>query len=94
MKYFDESVGDDGEWVTGDGQVTSLTTTSTSGAGDSATVVLVDEMALMIERGHDAKVWAAIAPTTLHGGLLIMGSTPRQSIGQFYYHGAVQTSKP
>lgn len=81
MRYYDET---DGCWKTGDGQIASLTTTGVSGAGDSATAVFVDEFALMVKRGNDEEVWAAIAPTTLHGGLMVTGSTPRQSKGQYY----------
>jgi hypothetical protein len=83
MRYYDESRN---VWVNGEGTVSSLTTTGTTGAGESARVVLVDEFALMSERGNDEEVWAAVAPTTTHGGQLITGSTPRGSAGQFYYN--------
>lgn len=81
MRYYDEG---NGRWVHGNGVASSLTTTGTSGAGESARAVIIDEFALMSERGHDADVWAAIAPTTTHGGQLIVGSTPRGSAGEFY----------
>lgn len=71
-------------WVQGDGTVSSLTTTGTSGAGESARAVIIDEFALMSERSNDEAVWAAVAPTTTHGGQLIILSTPRGSFGEFY----------
>jgi hypothetical protein len=81
MRYYDETTG---RWLDGSGSASSLTTTGTSGAGESARVVLIDEFALMTERGNDSAVWAAIAPTTIHGGQLIILSTPRGSFGEFY----------
>lgn len=83
MKYWDDTVG---KWRDGGGSFTSLTTTGQSGAGETATVVFVDEFALMAERGIDRNVWAAIGPTIIHGGLIITGSTPRGSAGQFYFN--------
>jgi hypothetical protein len=81
MRYYDET---NGVWLDGAGSASSLTTTGTSGAGESARVVLIDEFALMTERGNDSAVWSAIAPTTIHGGQLIILSTPRGSFGEFY----------
>ncbi len=81
IRYWDEGKQ---KWVDGIGSVSSLTTTGTSGAGDTARFVLVDEFALMSERGHDREVYAAIAPTTTHGGQMVILSTPRGSFGEFY----------
>jgi hypothetical protein len=81
MKYWDETAG---KWRDGGGSFSSLTTTGQSGAGETATVVFVDEFALMAERGIDKSVWAAIGPTIIHGGLIVTGSTPRGCAGQFY----------
>lgn len=81
IRYFDDTQG---KWITGNGSASSLTTTGTSGAGESARAVIVDEFALMAERNNDVAVWSAIAPTTIHGGQIVILSTPRGSYGEFY----------
>jgi len=81
IRYYDEGRQ---RWVDGNSSISSLTTTGTSGAGETTRCVLIDEFALMTERGHDQEVFAAIAPTATHGGQLIIISTPRGSYGEFY----------
>lgn len=81
MRYHDEVRGAY-EWA--DGFVSSLTTTGASGAGESATLVVADEVALWKERQDDEATWAALAPTTTHGGQLIITSTPRGCGGVFH----------
>ena len=81
FEYYDE---ESGQFVKNMAQISSLTTTGTSGAGESVKAVLIDEFALMTERGNDEEVWAAVAPTTTHGGQLIILSTPRGAAGEFY----------
>jgi hypothetical protein len=68
----------------GESFVSSLTTTGASGAGESATLVVADEVGLWKERQDDEVTWAAVAPTTTHGGQLIITSTPRGYGGVFH----------
>ena len=65
-------------------KVESLTTTGSSGAGESATRIICDEVGLWKERQDDEQIWAAIAPTTTHGGQIAGGSTPRGCGGVFH----------
>lgn len=81
LRYWDDS-RQSYEWA--NGFVSSLTTTGASGAGESATLVVADEVGLWKERQDDEATWAAVAPTTTHGGQLIVASTPRGYGGVFH----------
>ena len=81
MRYFDDALG---SYTWADGFVSSLTTTGASGAGESATLVVADEVGLWKERQDDEATWAAVAPTTTHGGQLLVASTPRGYGGVFH----------
>ncbi len=81
VRYWDDATR---SYRHGESIINSLTTTSTSGAGESANLVICDEVALWKERMQDEIIWAAVAPTTTHGGQLVMGSTPRGYGGVFH----------
>lgn len=73
-----------GQMMWGTSRTTSLTTTGVSGAGESASFVGCDEVALWKERQDDMPIWASIAPTVTHGGQIVGGSTPRGYGGVFH----------
>jgi hypothetical protein len=84
MRYYDGVMK---KWRWGVSTVSSLTTTGTSGAGLSAKRVYIDEFGLFGEtgrKGMDEAAYASIAPTTIHGGRVAMGSTPRGYGGAFH----------
>jgi len=61
--------------------INSLSTTDRSGAGEDASVVVMDEAAF-IEHADD--VWAAVGPTAAFGGQRVVVSTPGGTGGFFY----------
>lgn len=60
--------------------VDSLTTTGSSGRGDTAAFVFTDELAHM---QNADEVWAAVKPATSHGGQLVAASSPCGPEGVF-----------
>jgi hypothetical protein len=84
VRYYDETQK---RWRWGNSSISSLTTTGTSGAGASSNWVFIDEFGLFGEsgkKGMDEAAYAAVAPTTIHGGRIAMGSTPRGYGGAFH----------
>lgn len=66
--------------VSSESMVDSLTTTSESGRGDTASLVFLDEFA----RLDDAEeTWTALKPTTAHGGQIVSASSPKGKVGPF-----------
>lgn len=66
--------------VSSESSVDSLTTTSSSGRGDTAALIFMDEMAHM-ERADE--VYTAVKPATSHGGQMVIASSPNGPEGVF-----------
>jgi len=66
--------------VSSESSVDSLTTTSSSGRGDTAALIFMDEIAHM-ERGDE--VYTAVKPATSHGGQMVIASSPNGPEGVF-----------
>ncbi len=66
--------------VSSESSVDSLTTTSSSGRGDTAAFIFMDEMAHM-ERSDE--VYTAVKPATSHGGQIVIASSPNGPEGVY-----------
>ncbi len=66
--------------ISSESSVDSLTTTGSSGRGDTAAFIFMDEIAHM-ERPNE--VYTAVKPATSHGGQLVMASSPNGPEGVF-----------
>lgn len=66
--------------VSSESSIDSLTTTSSSGRGDTAAFIFMDEMAHM-ERSDE--VYTAVKPATSHGGQMVIASSPNGPEGVY-----------
>lgn len=66
--------------VVSESSIDSLTTTGSSGRGDTAAFIFMDEIAHM-DRGEE--VYAAVKPATSHGGQVAVASSPNGPEGVF-----------
>lgn len=69
-----------GNAVKSESSVNSLTTTGSSGRGDTAAFVFTDELAHM---QNADEVWTAVKPATSHGGQIVCASSPCGPEGVF-----------
>lgn len=69
-----------GRKIVSESSIDSLSTTGSSGRGDTAAFIFMDEIAHM-ERGDE--VYAAVKPATSHGGQLVAASSPNGPEGVF-----------
>lgn len=76
-----KSKSDDGQWRISDSNVYSLTTTTDTGRGFSARLVVMDEAAFL---PNGEATWTAVLPTTTHGGQVAVISTPN-GVNNFFH---------
>lgn len=75
------------ETVIAESSIMSLTTTTDSGRGFSAALVIMDEAAFL---PNAEETWAAVLPTTSQGGQVLVVSTPN-GVGNFFHRLVKQT---
>ena len=80
-------VVEDGDVFTAESGIISLTTTTDSGRGFSAALVIMDEAAFLPAA---EETWTAVLPTTSHGGQVLVVSTPN-GVNNFFHRVVVQT---
>lgn len=78
---------EDGEVQIAESAIQSLTTTTDSGRGYSAALVIMDEAAYL---QNAEETWSAVLPTTTHGGIVCVVSTPN-GINNFFHRIVTQT---
>lgn len=78
---------EDGEVHVAESSMLSLTTTTDSGRGFSAALVIMDEAAYL---PNAEATWSAVLPTTVHGGQVLVVSTPN-GVSNFFHRIVTQT---